>query len=286
MRLAVTERPAAEAGAWPDAFARDGFAVLEGFYDVEREVEPIRRGIHDVIGLVAADNGIELDRAPYAPESFDDGYLHLKDHDRALAGVVYDAVKQLAPFVRLVASAANEALFARLRGTDLVGVAGGGSGIRIDNPGEDRYRAWWHQEYPAQFRSLDGLVLWSPLRPVTSALGPVEIAVGSHREGLRRVVRDERDGRAGAYALRLADEADVVERHRVAAPLAQPGDLVVLDFLTVHRSGKNLAAVPRWTMQFRYFNLREATGRAIGWAGSFAAGRAIADVHPELEVPR
>ncbi|CAN5672666.1 hypothetical protein BH10ACT1_BH10ACT1_28670 [soil metagenome] len=278
-------RAALDPGA-AERFAHDGFLVLEGFYDVDLHIEPIRRAIHEVIGLVAADHGVDLDRAPYAAEAFDDGYLALKAADRRLAGVVYDVVKQLAPFVRLVAASANEELAAGLRGSDLLGVAGGGAGIRIDNPDEDQYRAWWHQEYPAQFRSLDGLVMWSPLRTVTPELGPIEVAVGSHREGLLQVERDERSGRSGAYALRLAEQDAVVARHEVARPLARPGDLVVIDYLTVHRSGRNRSTVPRWTMQFRYFNLREATGRSIGWTGSFAAGRSIADVHPELEVRR
>ncbi|HEY4376800.1 MAG TPA: hypothetical protein VGM93_06560, partial [Acidimicrobiales bacterium] len=220
------------AAALVDRFHEDGYIVVPGFYDVDRDVEPIRRAIFDVIGIVADDHGVVLDRRPYEPDRFDDGYLALKQADRRLAGVVYDAVKQLSPFSRLVASPANEELFGRLRPGALAGVAGGGSGIRIDNPDEDRYRAWWHQEYPAQFRSLDGLVLWSPLRPVTPELGPIEICVGSHGDGLVQVESDTSSGRAGAYALRLVDEEAVVARYRTVAPLAVPGDLVALDFLT------------------------------------------------------
>jgi hypothetical protein len=267
-------------------FATDGFLVVPSFYDLERDVEPVRRGIHEIIGLVAADHGLDLRRAPYDPRSFDDGYLTIKRHDRRIAGIVYDAVKQLAPFVRLVAQEANENLCRSLRGCGAVGIAGGGSGIRIDNPDEPQYRAFWHQEYPAQFRSLDGIVLWSPLRSVTAALGPVEILLGSHREGLLPLVRDESSDRRNAYALRLHDETGVVGRHDSQAPLTDPGDLILIDFLTVHRSGENRAEVPRWTMQMRLFNYSEPTGRSIGWAGSFAAGNNIADIHPELLVDR
>ena len=42
---------------------------------------------------------------------------------------------------------------------------------------------------------------------------------------------------------------------------------LLIDFLTVHRSGRNRAPVPRWTMQLRYFNFAEPTGAAFGWAG-------------------
>jgi hypothetical protein len=269
------------------AFARDGVLVVRDFYDVATDLAPIWRGIFDVIGLVADEHHIALDRAPFDATAFDAGYLTLKCEDRALASIVYDAVKQLAPFVRLVADPRHEALFRQLRGTDVVGIAGGGSGIRIDNPDEDQYRAWWHQEYPAQFRSLDGIVFWSPLRSLTPALGPVELLMGSHREGVLPVARHGEDaGRSGAYALRLEGEHELLDRYPSVAPLAEPGDLLLIDFLTVHRSGRNRASVPRWTMQMRYFNFADPVGRSIGWAGSFAAGNRIADVHPDLEVSR
>lgn len=266
------------------AFARDGFLVLRGFFDPERDVDAVRRGIHEVIGLVADEGGVPLSRAPYAADRFDDGYLALKAADRSLASTVYDAVKQLPAFVRLVADPRAEAVMRSLRPDSMPGIAAGGSGIRIDNPDEDQYRAWWHQEYPAQFRSLDGIVIWSPLRALTPELGPVELLRGSHVEGLLPVVSDTTSGRDRAYALRLRDEDAVVTRHERVAPLTRPGDAVVIDFLTVHRSGRNTSAEPRWTMQSRWFNFAEPTGRSIGWAGSFAAGNRIADVHPGLEV--
>ena len=39
-------------------------------------------------------------------------------------------------------------------------------------------------------------------------------------------------------------------------------------------------------MQFRYFNFEDPTGQRIGWSGSFAAGVAINQVHPDLHVEK
>src|SRR5205823_2963070 len=104
------------------AFTRDGYAILPGTYSVPTEVTPIWRGIHAIIGLVAEQSGVSLERSRLASdvdpetlaERFDDGYDELIAHDRALGGIVYDAVKQLAPFVRLTASGAHEAVVAQL----------------------------------------------------------------------------------------------------------------------------------------------------------------------------
>jgi hypothetical protein len=202
--------------------------------------------------------------------------------DRGLGSIVYDAVKQLAAFTRLVHGPNHAAVFQALRPDCTPGVAGGGSGIRIDLPGEDRYRAEWHQEFPAQFRSARGLVFWSPLRSLTPALGPVEICVGSHHLGALPV-RDVsgETSQSGAYALRLADES-VVNRYEPIAPLLEVGDLLVMDFFTLHRSGWNTSDRARWTMQARWFDFRDPLGVSIGWVGSFAAGKGVGDVLPEL----
>jgi hypothetical protein len=267
-------------------FHRDGFLVLPGFYDLQSDIRPVQEGIHHLVGAVADRHGVALARPVFAHEAFDDGFLDLIAGNRAYGSEVYDAVKQIPAFVRLVADPRHEELMRALRPGSLPGIAAGGYGIRIDNPNEDKYRANWHQEYPAQLRSLDGIVLWSPLVPMTEARGPVRICVGSHRDGLRPVARfDPRNpAKQGAYGLTLADEPEVVARYRQVAPLSVPGDLIIMDFLTLHESGANRSDRSRWSMQFRYFNFLEPTGQSHGWKGSFAAGVDFASIHPELVV--
>ena len=267
------------------AFARDGFVVLPSFYE-PAEVEAVQRGIHSIIGLLIEQYQLSIEQSSFTPETFDTGYQALIAHDRALGGVVYDAAKQIPAFIRIVASAKHEAVVRQVRDTDAPAIAAGGYGIRIDNPGEEKFRAGWHQDYPAQFRSLDGLVFWSPLIAMTDELGPVEFCVGSHKDGLApvREMDAENSGKTGAYGLTLVDETARVAKYQKAAPLTQPCDFVLVDFLTLHRSGENRAARSRWSMQMRWFNFAESTGKRLGWVGSFAAGNDLRAVHPELVV--
>ena len=267
------------------AFQRDGFVVLPSFYK-PAEVEAVQRAIHSIISLLIEQHQLAIEQTDFAPETFDAGYQALIAHDRALGGVVYDAAKQIPAFVRIVASAKHEAVVRQVRGTDAPAIAAGGYGIRIDNPAEEKFRAGWHQDYPAQFRSLDGLVFWSPLIVMTDELGPVEFCIGSHKDGLAPVRETDADNpdKTGAYGLTLADETARVANYQKAAPLTGPCDLVLVDFLTLHRSGKNHAARSRWSMQMRWFNFAEPTGKRLGWVGSFAAGNDLRAVHPELVV--
>jgi ectoine hydroxylase-related dioxygenase (phytanoyl-CoA dioxygenase family) len=133
---------------------------------------------------------------------------------------------------------------------------------------------------------MDGLVFWSPLVPVTPELGPLQVAVASHRDGLAPLTSKDPDHpeKTGAYALRIHREAELVARYRVIEPVLDPGDLLVIDYLNVHASGFNRSTRSRWSMQMRYFNFREPQGQRMAWAGSFAAGRSIREFHPELMV--
>lgn len=267
-----------------ETFQRDGVLVISGFYDATTQLLPIQHSIHQVIGQVMLRHSLEDNRAPFSPDLFDDGYAALIESDRAWGGEVYDAAKQIPAFIRLLTDPRHEQIFAQLRPGSIPAIATGGYGIRIDNPSEDRFRAEWHQEYPAQLRSIDGLVFWSPLRAVTEALGPVRFCPGSHVDGpIPVLTKPEQDSeRSGAYALRLKNETQVIGNYSQIAPLTAPGDLVLIDFLTLHASGYNKGACPRWSMQFRYFNFNDATGRKHGWKGSFAAGVDFRQIHPEL----
>jgi hypothetical protein len=266
-------------------FSSNGVIVIPDFYRTE-EILPIKRGIYDVIGHVMIKNGISDTREPFTPETFDQGYMELIRKNRVMGGEVYDGIKQIPAFLRLVAHPVHETVMSELRAGAQPGVAAGGYGIRIDNPFEDKFRAMWHQEYPAQLRSSDGLVFWSPLISVTQDLGPVDFCLGSQTEGPLPVCQADPEGvgRSGAYALQIHNVEKFISKYKKFSPLTKPGDLVIIDFLVLHASGYNRGTRPRWTMQFRYFNFAEPTGRSHAWRGSFAAGEDFSKIHPELYI--
>jgi len=267
-----------------EEFCRNGVLVIPGFYDQASAIKPIQQGIYDLIGLLIQKYELDIDRPNFSPDTFDAGYQKLIAADRLYGGEVYDGVKQIPAFIRLVSNPLHERIFSELRANSNPAVAAGGYGIRIDNPYEEKFKANWHQEYPAQLRSPDGIVYWTPLIPVTPELGPVELCLGSHRDGPVPVLtRDSRNlEKRGAYSLTLENEPELLARYEHIAPLTSPGDLIVIDFLTLHASGDNHTDRSRWTIQFRYFNFNDATGIRHGWKGSYAAGVDFRSVHPEL----
>lgn len=266
------------------SFNQEGYLIIPNFYVGEEEIIPIQKAVYDIIGIVAVKYGIKIDRLSFSPETFDEGYLEVIKVNRNYGGEIYDAVKQIPAFIRLVSSQKNEAIFKALRPNSFAGVAAAGYGLRINNPYEDKYRANWHQEYPSQLRSLDGLVFWSPLVKVTRELGPVMICPSSHIEGTVPVyTHDPRNkDKKGAYSLVLQNEETLIAKYNQIAPLSNPNDLIVMDFILLHASGYNVSQRALWSMQFRYFNYLETTGITHGWKGGFASGVDFRTVHPEL----
>jgi hypothetical protein len=266
-------------------FGRDGFLVIRKFYDVKKEILPIQRGVYDLISLIVKKYGLNVKRKPFSPNTFYQGYLELIAHDRSMGGELYDAIKMLPCLISLLSSKKHQDVFSQLRDTDFPGIAAAGHGIRIDNPFEAKFCAPWHQDYLAQLRSLDGIVFWTSLVPVTDLLGPVKFCVGSHKDGLRKVHVDP--SRPDAYGLILQDCEKVIKQYRVASPLTKPGDLVLIDYLTLHASSLNRGKHSRWSVQMRYFNFKDPLGTKIKWRGASApapqpVGQALGDVHPEL----
>ncbi len=265
-------------------FAAKGYALLRQFYNPRRDIAPIQEGIRAVVALLCRKYGVDAPTAT-AFDAMTKAYPALIAKNRAWGGEVYDAIKQIPAFLQLVSNARNPALFEALRPGSMPGIAANGFGMRIDNPGEEKFRAQWHQEFPSQLRSVDGIVFWTPLLPVSREMGPVQIAEGSHAEGIVPVYVDDGGvSKSGAYALYLDRAEERLARYRQVAPLTEPGDLILMDFLTLHQSGHNVSAFPRWSIQFRYFNFADPIGVRIGWKGSFSAGVRFEDVLPELLV--
>lgn len=272
-------------GAQVEFFESKGFLILRNFYDRIQTVGSIQEAIRSMIKQVAKRHGLSELMPSSHGAPFDAGFNELIAVDRRHGSEVYDLIKQAPGLFSLIGDRRHEQIFRDLRPGSVPAVAGGGYGIRIDNPEEDRFRVQWHQEYPAQLRSVNGLVYWTPLVEMTASLGPVQLAPYSHTEGPLPVrVSNGDGGRSGAYSIFLANEEEILSRYSIEAPILASGDLLVMDFLLLHASGFNTDRRSRWSIQFRYFDLDEPVGMTNGWVGSFANGVDFSVVHPELLV--
>lgn len=122
------------------------------------QVRPIQRAIYNIIGLAIDKHRPDIKRTPFAPGRFDDGHQALIKVNHKYGAEAHNTVKRIPVFVRLLSGPRHEQVVSELRPGALLDTAGASCGIHIDDPCEERFRANWHQEYPAQLRSSDGVV--------------------------------------------------------------------------------------------------------------------------------
>jgi hypothetical protein len=170
-------------------FQEKGFLVIKNFYDKEFEILPIINEIAQVIELLAK---YHLPKADL-PTNFDQKYTYLKEEfeESKICSLIYDSIKLMKSFNHWSHSIAHYILAQDLLKSKDIGFCRMGDGIRIDGKSNIKFSAPWHQEFPTQGFSSKGVIFWTPLLDITKELGPINIAQGSHKDGIRKIIVDK-----------------------------------------------------------------------------------------------
>ena len=263
-------------------FFENGFLIIKNFYDVENEILPIQKSIYQIIDFVIARHSLDITREPFKGHNFDNNFQELIALDESFGAEIYDLTKQIPSFIRLISSKKAEDVICLLRNTNAPGIGQASYGIRIDNPLDEKFRAHWHQEFIFQPQSMDGIIFWTPLLTVSKEMGPLNVCLGSHKDGLCIYDKTKYDSKkSGAYTIGIHDEKNIVSKYKKYHLECEPGDLIIMDFLTIHQSGLNDSNRSRWSVQSRFFNFKEKIGAKIGWKASVTAGSDVEKIFPE-----
>ena len=122
-------------------------------------------------------------------------------------------------------------------------------GVRIDRANDPSHMAPYHQECAYQPGS--GLGFWTPLQNMTPELGPLEIAAGSHKLGRLPLSEKRPEGNVEPYARLIKNEDIILDGLVIEKPLLNLGDLLLLDWNVLHKSGMNISDKPRLSLVWR-----------------------------------
>jgi Phytanoyl-CoA dioxygenase (PhyH) len=227
---------------------------------------------------------LRLDAAASRLSRFDRGLDLLLAADRPRVGRLYMAVRKLPSVYALITAPRVWAIMQQLMGTRLPGIYPGGTGVRMDHPGEETYLSPWHQEYPYNLTSDNAVTLWLPLVDVDETNGCLRLAPGTHRLGALPVrVRDALNaGRNANETLEIDGLESILARHAQVPVPARAGDALVFHTFLLHRSQPNRSAATRWTLQARYFDFLNPTAVRHDWVGGMNEGVDFRRYHPEL----
>ena len=273
------ERPLSEAAL--AAYQEHGGLLLREFAPPAL-LSAFREESATMIGCVLDELG--LDRGASQLDRFDRGLDLLLAADRARVGRLYDAVRKLPSVYGLITSPRVWAVMRQLMATRLPGIYPGGTGVRMDHPGEDTYLSPWHQEYPYNLTSDNAVTLWLPLVDVDEVNGCLRLAPGTQRLGALPVrVKDALNQRRNANeTLEIDGLQTILARHTELSVPVPAGDALVFHTFLLHRSQPNRSRATRWTLQARYFDFLNRTAIRHDWVGGMNEGVDFRRYHPEL----
>lgn len=267
-------------------FADDGYLVLPGLLDPERDLAPLRTEYESLLDSVAsrlqADGAVVSAHAdlPFGERfcalvrEMGGGLMNHLDITLPQKGVVPGTPVHCGPgvFGLLTNSQLLDAVEA-IVGPEIY--ANPTQHVRIKPPEEclaqdstivpEITQTVWHQDLGTVMPEADEshiLTVWIPITRATVENGCLLVAPGSHKRGLATHCHDPR----ASYSRQAIPERLVGDHVPVEL---EPGDVLFLTKLTMHASLPNLSREIRWSVDLRYQPIGEPTGRS--WFPGFVA---------------
>lgn len=231
-----------------DRYRQDGFVVVRRVFAPD-EVDAVLKDAQAVFRRQFAAHDIPLPE-PTTPPLFLDAMERLFQADMQ---AFVNAGKQCQHLISLHRLSLDERILLLLRGLRLTDPNISTRPVLYFNhqrlaKKEVYWRVFAHQDWRSMQGSLDAVVAWLPLVRITSDLGPLELARGSHLDGLLTDRVEDGFGRVG--------ENDLAGRQFESVD-TEIGDVVLFSAFLVHQSGTNTSNAIRWSCHFRYNNLAE-----------------------------
>ncbi len=268
-------------------YSEDGYLVLRGLLEPERDLAPLRAEYESLLDVVAAKlqaDGVVSSRHADLPfgqrfcalvKEMGGTLMNLMDICLPQKGVTADTPVHCGPGV-----------FGLLKNPRLLDAVEAIVGPEITSnptqhvrikPPEDCLaqdetivgeiaQTVWHQDLATVMPEADEsliLTVWIPVTKATRENGCLLVAPGSHKQGL---VTHKHDPRSNFSRQAIPDE--LVGDRSVALEM-DPGDVVFLSKLMMHASLPNLSEDVRWSVDLRYQPTGEPTGRP--WFPGFVA---------------
>ncbi len=115
----------------------------------------------------------------------------------------------------------------------------GPSYCRVDISVETKHQFNWHQDYPNLLGSLKMFTYWIPLTKVSDKTGSLEIIERSHKLGIFECFPKDNKDKFSSSNMVISDKKFFNKKLKRKILNLNPGDVVVLDPLLVHRSHYN-----------------------------------------------
>ena len=190
---------------------------------------------------------------PWTTELFHTKLIEFRETNPQDFGAIYDTLKTSLSLTQIVTDdnvVDNVARALEIKPSDL---SISEPMCRLDVPNDQRNAFDWHQDrsyFPQNRDGLHGLVCWVPLTNNTEEMGAIHISSKSHLEGNLKLTQKNKHDSLHSTQVPVPNEL-VKKYDDIVAPVSI-GDLVLLNMLVFHRSGKNISDKVRLAVQARF----------------------------------
>lgn len=239
-------------------FDRDGYLVVEGFFDaadLQPVIDEITTEVRRRAGDLVAQGKLSQ---TYAGSGFERQLAQISAETDAVAKAIWNGVLCGPAFFNLIRNPKLLDIAESFCGPELI--ASSVYRLRPKIPRHPYGAVPWHQDsgyFEAYCDQAMVLTVWLPLVDATRENGCMWVIPGAHKTG--QVVRHAH--RPGVPYLIIPD-ADLPQRDPICVPVKKGGALF-LHNLTPHASFENTSEIVRWSMDLRYQSAALPTNAAI-----------------------
>ena len=255
-------------------FNEKGYLIIKNFYD-KKIISNIKKDIFDLSFQLYKKHFPRTSKINYKSNYFDFYLLEAKKKNISeITKSIYDVCKKITGFYEIMGNKKSLDLSKKLLKSNNVAILSRGFGMRIDYPGDTYWKARMHQDYSGQLGSPRGIVMYTPLRKVTKALGPVKLYEKSHKHGIfPTVVNMQRVKKKITYdPYYIKDEKEVIKDFKKSYLTIDETDLGIFDFMLLHESSYNSSSKIRWSLVHRIFDYSHKQSIKQNYIGGIMEG--------------
>ena len=235
----------------PEFFQDNGFIIVEDAFDTDL-LNDFKEEFASVIKAHLAKAKIKEEIQDY--ELFHKGIELLGRTDQAYVSAVYGTIYLTPSFLRIISQKFISDTVRLLLDNETAPLYGFSNRCLIAPPSDDRRTYGWHQEVFYTVPEGRFIQTWAPLIDDTSTLnGTIEVAVGSHKEGIAPQSWNYIKGRQ----LQIIVSDEVIAKYEQAALPMKLGELLFFSGYLAHRSGTNVSSRHRYSLVGMYHDVSE-----------------------------
>jgi len=230
-------------------FDENGFVILKNVFN-QSCMQDFNSEVAEIIRAHLAKAKIEDNYSE--DQIFDIAMEDLEKKDHEFVASIYDTIFQCPSFLRIISEKSLTNSIRNLMGKANAPLYGYTNRCRIDPPKDDRRTYGWHQEVFYTVPKGNYLQTWAPLiRNTTIENGTIQVAIGSHKEGIAKQSWNEINGRA----TQILVNSEVIDKYEQTSIEMELGELLIFSGYLAHQSGTNTSNQHRYSLVGMYHDV-------------------------------